>query len=292
VQAVVAQLRGVMDEYEDRVLIGEIYLPVERLVAYYGANLKGAHLPFNFQLINAPWNARGIATLIADYEKALPAGGWPNWVLGNHDNRRIATRINISQARVAAMLLLTLRGTPTLYYGDELGMEDVPIAPDQVQDPYEKNVPGLGLGRDPCRTPMQWDRTPAAGFTRAAKPWLPVADDHQVVNVEVESREPDSMLSLYRKLIALRRSEDALSIGSYAPAAMTGDLVAYIREIGNRRFLIALNLGGNPHAVDFTSDGPHARIVLSTHLDRENEPVTGEINLRADEGVIVALHAP
>jgi alpha-glucosidase len=291
VQDVVTQLRDVMDEYEDRVLIGEIYLPVERLVAYYGADLKGAHLPFNFQLINAPWTARGIATLIDEYEKALPGGGWPNWVLGNHDNRRIATRIGISQARVAAMLLLTLRGTPTMYYGDELGMVDVPIASDQVQDPYEKNVPGLGLGRDPCRTPMQWDRSQAAGFTTAKKPWLPVAGDYQVVNVEAESREPNSMLALYLKLIALRRSEDALSIGSYAPAAMTGDLVAYIRKFGNKQFLIALNLGANPHAVDFAGGGPHARIVLSTHLDRENERVNGEINLRADEGVIVALHA-
>jgi alpha-glucosidase len=280
-----------MDEYENRVLIGEIYLPMERLVAYYGTDLKGAHLPFNFQLISAPWNSRGIANLIDEYEKALPRGGWPNWVLGNHDNRRIGTRIGVSQARVAAMMLLTLRGTPTMYYGDELGMIDVPIAPDQVQDPYEKNVPGLGLGRDPCRTPMQWDRSHAAGFTTAERPWLPVAGDYQVLNVEVESREPDSMLSLYRKLIALRRMEDALSIGSYAPAAMTGDLVAYMREFGNHRFLIALNLGSNPHAVDFAGGGPNAHIVLSTYLDRENEPVRGVINLRADEGVIVALHS-
>ena len=292
VQDVVRQLRGVIDEYEHRVLIGEIYLPVERLVSYYGADLKGAHLPFNFQLINASWNARGIANLIHEYERALPKGGWPNWVLGNHDNRRIATRIGIAQARIAAMMLLTLRGTPTMYYGDELGMADVPISPEQVRDPYEKNVPGLGLGRDPCRTPMQWDRSHAAGFTAAQKPWLPVAGDYQVVNVEMESKEPDSMLTLYRKLIALRRSEDALSIGAYAPAAMTGDLVAYTRESGTSRFLIALNLGATPHAVDFTGAGPHARIVLSTHLDRENEPVAGEINLRADEGVIVALHAP
>ena len=292
VQDVVAQLRGVMEEYSDRVLIGEIYLPVERLVAYYGADLKGAHLPFNFQLINARWNARGIAALIDEYEQALPRGGWPNWVLGNHDNHRIASRVNISQARVAAMMLLTLRGTPTMYYGDELGMRDVPIPPDLVQDPYEKNVPGLGVGRDPCRTPMQWNRSQAAGFTTAEHSWLPVADDYTVVNVEAESNEPDSMLSLYRKLIALRKSEDALSIGAYAAAAMTGDLVAYVRELGGRRFLMAMNLGANPHAVDFSIDAPHARIVLSTHLDRENEIVNREINLRADEGVIVALHAP
>lgn len=292
VQDVVNELRRVVDEFEDRVLIGEIYLPIERLVTYYGVDLRGAHLPFNFQLIHAAWNARGIARLIDDYEAALPAGGWPNWVLGNHDKPRIASRIGVAQARVAAMLLLTLRGTPTMYYGDELGISDVPIAPEWVQDPYEKNVPGSGLGRDPCRTPMQWDRSKNAGFTTAKYPWLPVADDYQVVNVETETSEPDSMLTLYRRLIALRRSESALSVGTYKSAAMTGDLVAYLREHEGRRFMIALNLGSNPHAVDFPASDEHARIVLSTDLDRVDEPVRGEINLRPDEGVVVALHAP
>ena len=106
----------------------------------------------------------------------MPAGAWPNWVLGNHDRPRVASRVGQDQARVAAMLLLTLRGTPTLYYGDEIGMHQVAIAPDQVRDPFEKNVPGIGVGRDGCRTPMQWDATPNAGFS-TAQPWLPLADD-------------------------------------------------------------------------------------------------------------------
>src|SRR5574341_986768 len=112
----------------------------------------------------------------------LPSYAWPNWVLGNHDKPRIATRIGAAQARVAAMLLLTLRGTPTMYYGDEIGMHDVSISPDQVRDPFEKNVPGLGLGRDPARTPMQWCDEDSAGFTNG-KPWLPVADDSKASNV-------------------------------------------------------------------------------------------------------------
>jgi alpha-glucosidase len=164
VHGIIRRMRELFDRYQDRVLIGEIYLPVERLMQYYGPDLAGAHLPFNFQLINARWDARHIARLISDYEAALPQGGWPNWVLGNHDQHRIATRVGLAQARVAAMLLLTLRGTPTLYYGDEIGMRDVPIAPDRIQDPFEKNVPGRGLGRDPERTPMQWNASPNAGF--------------------------------------------------------------------------------------------------------------------------------
>ena len=150
-------MRRVLDEFPDRVLLGEIYLPIDRLVAYYGRDLDGVHFPYNFALLTAKWEARSIARLIDEYEAALPPGGWPNWVLGNHDRPRLATRIGPDQARVAAMLLLTLRGTPTLYYGDEIGMQQAVIPPDQVRDPFEKNVPGIGIGRDGCRTPMQWD---------------------------------------------------------------------------------------------------------------------------------------
>jgi alpha-glucosidase len=134
-------------------LIGEIYLPVERLITYYGRDLGGVHLPFNF----APWRSLGrevcIQSLIAEYEGALPKGGWPNWVLGNHDRPRIASRIGKGQAAVAAMLLMTLRGTPTIYYGDELGMRQVEIPRDRVRDPLERNVPGVSVGRDGCRPP-------------------------------------------------------------------------------------------------------------------------------------------
>src|SRR4029079_12034848 len=142
-------------------------------MTYYCISGNGAHLPFNFQLVNLDWNARMIFDAINKYEAALPDYGWPNWGLGNHDRSRIATRIGPAQARVAAMMLLTLRGTPTMYYGDEIGMRDIPIPPELVQDPWEKNVPGLGLGRDPERTPMQWNGAPNSSFTTGT-PWLPL----------------------------------------------------------------------------------------------------------------------
>ena len=119
---VIAEMRSVLDRYDERVLIGEIYLPIERLVTYYGQDLRGAQLPFNFQLLHTAWTAAAVGKLVTDYEVALPPGGWPNWVLGNHDQPRIAARVGEAQARIAAMLLLTLRGTPTMYYGDELGI--------------------------------------------------------------------------------------------------------------------------------------------------------------------------
>ncbi len=172
---IVHEMRALLDRCSnasgrERVLIGEIYLPIPDLVAYYGSGpqLLGAQMPFNFHLIQTDWQADRIAQLILQYEAALPAGAWPNWVLGNHDQKRLASRVGAAQARVAAVLLLTLRGTPTLYYGDELGMPDAHIAPDQVVDPAEKNQPGIGQGRDPERSPMLWTAEANAGFTAPA----------------------------------------------------------------------------------------------------------------------------
>ena len=282
---IVAMMRCVLDEYDERMMVGEIYLPTDRLMTYYGAQMLEAHLPFNFQLILLPWSARPVAAAIDAYEAALPMGGWPNWVLGNHDNSRIASRIGAAQARVAAMLLLTLRGTPTVYYGDELGMHDVDIPQELVQDPQGKNIPGFS--RDPERTPMQWDAGPSAGFSTGA-PWLPLAGDYRVSNVVAQRDDPRSMLALHRRLIELRRAERALHVGSYAPVATTGDLLAYVREGGGRRFLIALNLGGQAATLAAGSLGS-GRVVLSTHLDRADERVNGDLALRGDEGLIVAL---
>jgi len=285
---IVTGLRAVANEFDGRVLIGEIYLPLERLIAYYGTDLNGVHLPFNFQLLQCSWHARGIAKLIDQYEGMLPDGGWPNWVLGNHDNPRVATRVGIDQARVAAMLLLTLRGTPTMYYGDELGMQDVRIPPERVQDPFERNVPGIGVGRDPCRTPMQWDTTANAGFS-VVEPWLPVADNFTEINVQSESADPASMLSLYRNLLRLRKAHLALSIGDYQPLATSGDLLAYIRKRESERFLVALNMGAEPHSLSLAVLGLTGRTILSTQMDREDPDPTTEFALRSHEGIIVQL---
>jgi alpha-glucosidase len=286
VHAVIARMRRVLEEYGgDRVLIGEIYNTPERLVAYYGRDGAGCHFPYNFQLIVLPWNARSIDAAIRRYEALLPPGAWPSWVLGNHDRPRIASRVGRAQARVAAMLLLTLRGTPTVYYGDEIGMTDVPIPPERVQDPFEKNVPGMGLGRDPERTPMQWSAAPNAGFTTGT-PWLPVAADYRETNVETQRCDPESMLALHRRLLALRRAEPALSIGAYAPVDAAGDVLAYLREHDGTRFLVALNLGPSPASLDFDGRG---EVVLSTDIDRTDDPVRGHVALRGDEGVVVRL---
>jgi alpha-glucosidase len=288
VHDIIAMLRRLVDAYDERLLIGELYLPIERLVTYYGATVPEVHLPFNFHLIWVPWRARQVEALIASYEAAVPLDAWPNWVLGNHDRHRLASRLGAAQARVAAMLLLTLRGTPTLYYGDEIGMHDVAIPPELVQDPWEKNVPGIGLGRDPERTPMQWDSSAQAGFS-VGTPWLPIASDYSSVNVARQCDDPTSMLTLYRRLIGLRGATSALAIGSYTPLAAQGDVLAYVRTHATRQYLIVLNLGSEPQRFAPPQPGIHGSILLSTHLDRADEVARGIIDLRGDEGVIVRL---
>jgi alpha-glucosidase len=240
-------------------------------------------MPFNFQLILAPWNAGEITNVIAEYERLVPPGEWPNWVLGNHDQRRIATRVGAAQARVAAMLLLTLRGTPTLYYGDEIGMENVDIAPERARDSWTTTEPGIG-GRDAERTPMQWDASPHAGFSRV-EPWLPVGDAYPSVNARALGDDPRSILTLYRRLIALRRSRPALVTGTKRLVQAADNVIAYQRCEGSERLLVALNLGHEPRELP-PIDGT---VLLSTHLDRDGDPLSGPARLRADEGIIVDI---
>jgi alpha-glucosidase len=288
VHEVIAGMRRVIDAFDDRVLIGEIYLPIERLVAYYGQNLSGAHLPFNFSLLETSWHARLLDDLIKEYENALPSGGWPNWVLGNHDRPRVASRIGREQVRLAAILLLTLRGTPTIYYGEELGLAQVPIPPERVRDPFEKNVPGIGVGRDGCRTPMQWDTSPYAGFS-TVEPWLPLAQNWLTENVQTERADPASLLNLYRRLIALRRASPALSHGVYQQVATSGDLLAYIRADESERILVALNLGAAPVTFELKDGALRGQILISTYSGCDDERVEGLVDLRAHAGLIVRL---
>ncbi|HWL06316.1 MAG TPA: alpha-amylase family glycosyl hydrolase [Xanthobacteraceae bacterium] len=285
----IAAMRALADSYPgERVLIGEASLPIQQLMAYYGTEKPGFHLPFNFHLIKSRWDPQVIAALIEEYESYLSPDQWPNWVLGNHDRSRVASRIEPAQARVAAMLLLTLRGTPTIYQGEEIGMRDVPIPPERVQDPWEKNVPGLGLGRDPERTPMQWDAGPAAGFTEG-EPWLPLAADHARCNVATQAREPRSMYALYRALIDLRRREPALAVGTHVKAMAIGQVLTFQRWFQDRWLTVALNFGDAPQSIE-PGRLDCRRVLLSTHLDRTGEDITATLDLRPDEGVVLGPH--
>jgi len=281
VHALVAQMRSVVDEFSDRVLIGEIYLPVSQLMTYYGQDLKGANLPFNFHLLQCPWSAAAVAEVIAEYDRALPPGAWPNWVLGNHDQPRIASRIGKQEARVAAMLLLTLPGTLTLYYGEEIGMTNVLIAPELVKDPAEKNEPGIGQGRDPERTPMCWDRSPLAGFTTGA-PWLPLSEGRAHVNVAAEQEDSTSILSLYRKLIALRKQHPTLVSGKLHDIRAEQSLLRY-RISGAEELEVVLNMAHE----QLPLPTQRAAVLAGTYMDREDRAAVELSTLRPAEGLLL-----
>jgi alpha-glucosidase len=205
-------------------------------------------------------------------------------VLGNHDNTRIATRIGSRQAWIAAMLLLTLPGTLTMYYGEEIGITNVPIAPDDVQDPAEKNEPGLGLGRDPERTPMPWDGSASAGFT-TGRPWLPIGADHEEVNVAALEQDRASILHLYRKLIDLRRSRPTLVRGRMQLVSADNGVLRYERRGDEDRILVLLNMSAD--SVRTTVEG--GTILVSTEFDRDGQRVDNIVELKAAEGMIVDL---
>ncbi len=284
--SIVHQMRTLLDAYPQRpVLIGEIYLDIPELVTYYGTPvLPEAHLPFNFHLIQTPWQAPRIAQLIRDYEAALPPGAWPNYVLGNHDQTRLATRIGPYQARVAAVLLLTLRGTPTLYYADELGLPDALITPSEIRDPAELRQPGIGQGRDPERSPMPWSNTPNAAFTTPeATTWLPLVQNWPAYTVETQT-QPDALhssLRLYQALLRLRRAQPELTLGSIENITNTDQTLTYTRA---QTFQIHLNLTDQPQQIQAPGT-----LLLTSYLDQPETIITGPYTLRPNEALILRI---
>jgi alpha-glucosidase len=298
VHELIHEMRGVLDSYDERMMVGETYVPNDILVKYYGTpERRECHLPFNFQLITAPWDAVKVKKMVDDYEAVLPPDAWPNWVMGNHDQHRLATRVGPSQARVANMLLLTLRGTPTCYYGDELGMENVPIPAEKIQDPPAVNQPQIAhiVGRDPERTPMQWDDSPNAGFSapQVKDLWLPLAPDYKERNVETELQDPRSMLNYFRNLLALRKSSPALVWGEYRSVELDSveaqaSCFAFTRQAEGERVLVALNFSGQDQKLSLPQFGK-AKVILSTMMDRMDQVDLGNFTLRANEGCIIGL---
>ncbi len=288
-------MRRIFDSYDgDRVMIGEtVDTDPRKLAQYYGDNLDELHLPFNFKLHwEAAWDPREMRDVIASYYAALPAGATPNFVIGSHDRKRPATRFGRENMRAAMMLLLTLWGAPTIYYGDEIGMLDVPVPREQWQDPWGVNNPGANVTRDTQRTPMQWDDTANAGFCAPGiDPWLPLAADYATVNVAAQERNPRSLLNIVRRLIALRRALPVLhGAGAFAFVdAVPADVLAYTRERDGVRVLVVLNFGGAAHTLDLSALGDTAQVLLSTHMDRPGPVLLRELDLRGREGLLLRL---
>jgi alpha-glucosidase len=284
----VGGIRRVVEGYpREPVLIGEVYLKTGEIALYYGAELGGLQLPTNFNLLWTPWKAGPILEVIAAYEAVLPAGAWPDWVMGNHDQSRIASRLGRAQARIAMVLLLTLRGTPILYYGDELGLQDIAITSGKLRDPFGLNMPGSGQGRDPERCPMPWDETEKAGFT-TGDPWLPIGSNGPGSSVEWQRNDESSMLSMTQELLDLRRREPALSRGSWSGLPVKSEVLAYFRQLGDTRFAVLLNLENNLKRLRI-AEIPSGLVIFSTHKRDRRQPIHQDVELAANEGLIIAM---
>jgi alpha-glucosidase len=279
-----AMVRRVLDEYSERtgrqrVAIAEIQvLPWERWSRFFGQADDGVHLPFSFALIESEWAPRALAATIEAQEAATPRWAWPNYVLQNHDRPRLADRVGARHIRNAAMLLLTLRGTPTLYYGEELGLADLPLNPDVWLDP---------LGRDQSRVPMPWTAGPGGGFSggRPTASWLPSYGDLALISVDSQLARADSVLQLYRGLISLRRSLPGLRDGDYHTLIADDRLLAYARDSTGHHVVVALNFAASVTTVKLPSGG---RVAMDTSC-RSGHLVEDKLDLPACGGVVVEL---
>ncbi|MFN2187502.1 MAG: alpha-glucosidase [Candidatus Promineifilaceae bacterium] len=259
----IRQIRALVNQYTDRMTIGEVMVDGKgspQLAADYYDEGQGLHMAFNFAFTSCPWRAEAFAEAVDQWEAALGEENWPNYVLSNHDRSRAISRYgsgldSIPRAKVAAAMLLTLRGTPFIYYGEEIGMADTHISRRRLQDPVGKRYWPLHPGRDPVRTPMQWDNTLNAGFSHVV-PWLPVNKNYLQTNVLAQLKDPLSLLSWYRTLIRLRKSEPALLSGSYTKVTASGGIFSYERALDDSHIFVALNFLGKEKQIDLPAPGP------------------------------------
>ena len=277
VTQVVGFLRGVADEYPGRLLVGEAYLPVERLARYLDP-VAGFHRAFDFELSVITWGAEPLRSTIQRAEQFTPDGTEPTWAFSNHDLVRHATRFGEESARLAVMLLLSLRGTICLYAGEEIGMVDAAPLPGRELD---------RAGRDAQRTPMQWDASPAGGFTTGT-PWLPLVDPAGR-NVAAQAQDPDSLLAFYRRLLRLRRASAALRHGALALVpGLPAEVVAWTRQAAGERLLLIANMGDEPAAIDASSVASRGTVLAGTG-SRDGEIALGHLPLAPREGLLVRL---
>ena len=280
----------VLRAYKDRFMIFEASPATleSRSSSYLGLyeNVDSSvSAPFNFEGIHSLWKPGLFREFIDRFQAGMHPSYVPIYCMGNHDQPRLVKRIGEQEARVSAMMQLALPGMPIIYAGDELGMAGGVIAPEDVQDPFELQVPGKGLGRDPERTPLQWSSSKNAGFTSADKPWLPVASDYIRKNVDSEKLDPYSFYNLYHKLIMLRDKTEALKYGSYQSVDIDGSVYCFSRHLGSDTYVVLLNFTDNE--VEVNNQVLSGELVLSTYLDRKPKKLEGLYSLRPHEGIIL-----
>ena len=239
-------IRALLDRYPERYAVGETFLAsTEQAAAYIGP--EKLHAGFDFTFLTSPWNPKRFLTVINKWDSLLSAEGWPNYVLNNHDQPRSASRYgqggDDERLKVAAAMLLTLRGTPFLYYGEEIGMRNVHLRRNELQDPVGIRYWPVPVGRDGCRSPMQWDASENAGFGKS-KPWLKIHPNYLKRNVKAQINDEHSLFNFYKRLLAIRKATPALQKGSFIPLTYEPRrLLAYLRQDAEQTVLVVLNFG-------------------------------------------------
>jgi alpha-glucosidase len=241
------ELRGILDGHAERYAVGESFCETpEQAAAHVGSDMLHAAFSFDFtsEHLYYRWSPRWLRGRIRRREAVYAGDRWPTNVLSNHDLPRAASRYcrgkADEQARLALALLLTLKGTPFLYYGEEIGMRDIRLKRSEIIDPAGKRYWPLFKGRDGGRSPMQWDSSLHAGFS-SAKPWLPVHSDYAARNVERQMADPNSLLNFTKRLISLRKEHAAFRCGDFSLLESPPGILAYIRSAGDERILVAMN---------------------------------------------------
>jgi alpha-glucosidase len=288
------EMRTLLDAYPERYAIGETFLESpEGAAAYMGEH--ALHAAFNFDFLKQPLRARSFLQSIQIWENVLGPDRWPNYVLNNHDNPRSTTRYRMDdtdiQAKLAALLLLTLRGTPFLYYGEEIGMRDIHLSRREILDPPGRKFWPIYTGRDGCRSPMQWDASRHAGFG-TAKPWLPLHPDYGTRNVEYQETEPDSLLRFYQSLLRFRKENPVLQHGTWDSVPCPNrNILVYLRADQETRLLIILNFSPSIAEYSFKEEGVNWNIVFSNHTNQPESPAD-IIRLEPYQGVILRQGDP
>ncbi len=284
-------IKETLERHKDIMIVGEAYLDPKGIHTLQNAYSSDRFTIFNFNFINKKWSAPEYKKIIDEYLLGIPAHFLPNFVFGNHDVDRVASRIGEAEARMAAFLQFTLPGMPFIYYGDEIGMTNTKIPHDALKDIVAKIFSGYHGGRDPERTPMQWDETPYGGFS-SHRPWLPVNDNYKTVNVEHEQHDEQSVLSFYKKIIRLRKEHEILRAGEYIPVnSNASNILSFERRLGNKRYFISINFGANIERELLPPYTKKPQIVFST-ASRFSSPISNQVlELMPFEGYVLTLES-
>jgi alpha-glucosidase len=286
-------IRNLVDQYPDRYLVGEPFLPTVTSSARY-VQSDMLHAAFHLNFTEIPWNAGRMLSSLQSWESTLHPDAWPCHVLNNHDVTRSASRFHSDRAdgrlKVAATLILTLRGTPYLYYGEEIGQRDIQLTRNQILDPVGRKYWPFFRGRDFARAPMQWNGKRFGGFSTKA-PWLPVHPDYPSRNVETQQNEPSSLLNWYHRLISLRREYAALQSGIFQPISFEPKLLlAYLRQTDSQTILVALNFSRKPVQLHLGGELllKSWKLLISSDVNRtEVKIISGRVSLAGDEALLL-----